>query len=505
MVDTIVLRIHDLRKHHDLVKYVNMNFNGTSKHTAIIEQKEVEEIRKSPYVDDKFMVDYFKNSKTGTHIIRYKSQERLNTSGHYYFHAFENRDRDFLEFNFSIPKYKWGTNILVFGRHMWDKDFAFFNHSSLRYNLDESYDLVIAFIKSFFLKEFTDAFRIDLSCVEVNRIDLAYNQVFENKAHALEYLEYQKQIRRKHTRNDINNFREYETSLMYTTKRYSLKIYHKGSEYKKHDKKEHKRINKLKGTEYFKINELQNIADRILRYEITFRDTMLTYLFNNYVFRKKCPVHVANYKIYKKVDGINAKNDRIADKIAKITDPKKKDAYKRANPYLVKDQREERIYSSMKKLLSRGRQFMLKTTDSIDLFNNVTGRYEDFEERAPFSKALFRECSKFFMDFIKEFQVTEKPSLSTVADRIDDYNNTHYKPLPRNEMLKFYELLQNNTFEDIKKKGLYSRATYYRYMDRFEKIGVTKNCVVDLDLICVAADLRNYHSTIFSFKQIFNK
>ncbi len=54
---------------------------------------------------------------------------------------------------------------------------------------------------------------------------------------------------------------------MYTTHRYSLKIYHKGSEYTKHDRKEHKRINILKGKEYFKINELQSISDKILRYE----------------------------------------------------------------------------------------------------------------------------------------------------------------------------------------------------------------------------------------------
>jgi hypothetical protein len=30
---------------------------------------------------------------------------------------------------------------------------------------------------------------------------------------------------------------------MYVTKRYSAKIYHKGSEYEKNDRKEHERIN----------------------------------------------------------------------------------------------------------------------------------------------------------------------------------------------------------------------------------------------------------------------
>ena len=109
------------------------------------------------------------------------------------------------------------------------------------------------------------------------------------------------------------------------------------------------------------------------------------------------------------------------------------------------------------------------------------------------------------MNFIKEFQVTEKPSISMVSERIDHFNNTHFKGLPKNQMMKFYELLQNNTFEDLKRKGLYSKATYYRYLKRFNEIGVTKNSVIDLDLICVPADLRNYHSLILGMLQIFNK
>jgi hypothetical protein len=504
MVDTIVLRIHDLRKHHDLVKFVNVNFNGSSKHTAIISQEDADELRKSPIVDDKLMVDYFRNSKTGTHLVRYKSQDRLNSSGHYYFHAFENRDRDYLEFNFSVPKYKWGTNILVFARHMWDKDFVFYNHSSLKYNLDESFDLIISFIRTFFLKEFSDQCKIDYSCVEVNRIDLAYNQVFRSKENALEYLEYQKQIRRKHSRSDIRNFREYETSLMYITKRYSLKIYHKGSEYVKSDRREHEKINKVKGYEYFKVRELQNIADRILRYEVTLRSSMLSYLYNNNVFRRKCPIHKSRYEIYKKVESIEAKNERITERIRLINDPGKQEKYRIAHPYYQIDPKEKRVHKSMKKLILHERQFMVKVDEDVEKFNGTSGRYDHFEPRAKFSKVLFKECSKFFIEFIKEFQVSEKPSLSTVSDRINDYNTIHYKKLPKNEMMKFYELLQSNSFDEIKRKKLYSKATFYRYLKRFEDIGITKNNAIVLDHISVPVDLREYHSMFFSRSIIFN-
>ena len=498
MVDTIIIRVHDLRKHRDLINFVNINFKGSSKHTAIVPIEDAEELRKSPLMDDKLMVDYFRNTKTGTHLVRYKSQDRLNTSGHYYFHAFENRDKDYLEFNFSVPKYKWGTNILVFARHMWDKEFVFYHHSSLEYNLNESYDLIISFIKSFFLKEFSDQCMIDYSCVEINRIDLAYNQVFHCRENALEYLEYQKKIRKKHSRSDIRNFREYETSLMYVTKRYSLKIYHKGSEYAKTDKREHQKINKVKGYEHFKIDELQSLADRILRYEVTIRSSMLSYLYNNSLFRKKCPVHKARYEVYTKVESIEAKNMRITERISLINDQTKKDVYRKSHPYLTIDPTERRIHKSVKKLLSKERQFMIQIDEEVDRFNAESGKYPHFEPRAKFSKGLFKECSKLFLEFIKEFQITEKPSLSCVSDRLDDYNNSHYKKLPKKDMMKFYELLQNNSFEEIKKKNLYSRATYYRYLNRFEEIGVTKNNLIILDHISVPADLKQYHTTIFN-------
>lgn len=505
MVDTIILRIHDLRKHRDLVRFVNINFKGSSKYTAVIPKDEADEFTKSPLVDEKLMIDYFRNSKTGTHLVRYKSQDRLNTSGHYYFHAYENRDRDYLEFNFSVPKYKWGTNILVFARHMWDKDFVYYNHSSLKYNLNESFDLIISFIKYFFLREFADQCLIDYTCVEVNRIDLAYNQVFHCKENALEYLEYQKEIRRKHSRSNVESFREYPTSLMYKTKRYSIKIYHKGSEYTKTDKKEHKKINKVKGYDYFKIDELQAIADKILRYEVTFRSSMLSYLYNNTLFRTNCPIHQARYEVYKKVESIKAKNDKIAERLGLIDSPKNKERYKKTHPYLPVDPKEEKVHKSMKKLISHNREFMLKIDEKTEKFNNESGRYPQFEPRAKFSKALLKECSKFFLQFIKEFQVAEKPSLATVSDRIDEYNNTHSKKLPKNEMMKFYELLQNNSFEDIKKKKLYSKATYYRYLMRFEEIGVTKNNTIVLDHISVPMDLKQYHSTIFTKNQLFKR
>lgn len=496
------MRVHDLKKHHALVKFVNINFKGTSKNTILIDKEAHDNMAKSPFMDEKNIIDYFRNDKNGIHLVRYKSQERLNTSGHYYFHAFENRDRNFMEFNFAVPKYVWGTNILMLVQHFWDRDFQYHRSQSLDWNLNRSFELLTNFINQFFKFEFIDC-PIDYTCVEINRIDLCYNQVFDSKRHALEYLEYQKQIRRKNSRIDGNSFREYETSLMYVTKRYSLKVYHKGTEYSKADRKEHLRINKERKREVFNIEDLQTFADKMLRYEVTFRDTMLSYLYNHKIFRKNCPIHAANYKLYKKVEAANLKNDRISLKYGTFKNEDQKHKFITKHPYITITKESKVIYKRMSRLLNRNREFILKTTDHIQEFNNKTINSSSFEPRALFSKTLFKECAIFFKSFIQEFQVTEKPSECAVSDRIDEYNSKHYDKLPKSEMLKFYALLQKYSYEEIRKKSLYSKATFFRYKNRFEKIGVTKNNVMVADFIHASVDLSDYHTKIIYNKSLF--
>lgn len=504
MVDTIVLRIHDLRKHKELLRLVEINFNGTVKHTAYLSKEEKADIINSPNLDAKDYIDYYTNPRAGTHLVRFKSQDKLNNSGHYYFHVYENLDMDYLEFNFSIPKYKYGTNILMFCPHYWDKEFNFGRHCSLDYNLRISYDRLLKFIKDFFIREFLYEDLIDFSNVEINRIDISFNQLFDDKKFALEYLEYQKKIRKKNLRITSDSFRSYDTSLMYSSKRYSVKIYHKGAEYNKHDRKEHERINKEKGRQYFNIEELQSFADRILRYEVTFRDSMLSYLFNHKVFRKNCPVHKKKYEIYKKVESALTKNDLIAKTAGTFIINELKDLYIQSHPYIHIDKEGLFIYKKMSKLLYRNRQFFLKTNSNIEEYNTITCN-RNFESRALFSKELFIECARFLKAFIKDFQVTEKPSEAVVSDRIDEYNKTHFRKLPKNEMMKFYLMLQNSSFEEIMKKDIYSRATFFRYKSRFKEIGITQNNIKLSQLIHTSIDLGQYHSHILYGKKLINK
>jgi hypothetical protein len=72
-------------------------------------------------------------------------------------------------------------------------------------------------------------------------------------------------------------------------------------------------------------------------------------------------------------------------------------------------------------------------------------------------------------------------------------------------MLKFYAQLKNSSFEELMKTGPYSRATFYRYKNRFEKIGITQNNIMPIDYIHPVVDLSLYHHNIIYNKNLINK
>ena len=159
-----------------------------------ISKQEIEKYNEPFKANDTLMIDYFRAEGIGTHRLRYKNMKKLNNSGHYFLNAFINKERDFIELNFSIPKYYLGTNVLQFVNHHWDKNFTFYQNSSLKYNLSTAHARLFQFLKYFFKSEFPEEPTIDFRNVEVNRIDLCFNQVFLTKQYALEFLEYQKAI-----------------------------------------------------------------------------------------------------------------------------------------------------------------------------------------------------------------------------------------------------------------------------------------------------------------------
>jgi Phage replication protein CRI len=499
MVDTIVIRLHNLRKYTQVVKSLNLyNNNGFTNTIGKMSMEEFLEFIKTKEKIASEKVDLFQDKRTGNFILKSQVGKQLNSSHHYSFAYYINFVRDFIEFNFSIPKYQFGTNILMFIEHDNDKEFQMFSGTTLEHNIKKSFSLFSKFIPNFFKREFVFC-NIDLKDLEINRIDFCYNQVFNSREEALLYLEYQKKRKKKHARNEDGVMRDYTTSLMYKTRRYSAKIYHKGTEYEVHDKKEHIKYNIEKGKEYFKTDAFQNFSDRILRYELTFRSNYLNYLHKRHIFRKTCNIWKLLYKGFLMYEFIQEYNDNLSRKIAKINDKKLREEYLIKHPYKRTTQNEKNSHKIVSETIGKSRRFMIETDIESQLFNFKSVPGENYF--VLFSRDLYNLCLKKLIEFINEYQIKELPPLEIVRNKIQEYNKIHKTKLPLAEMTHFYRnLIKHGSFKDASKYSDYSKATRYRYIERFSLIGITEKSIKPIDryygIPNAPLDFKRYHFTI---------
>jgi hypothetical protein len=498
MIDTVILRLHNLRKYETLIRRLDLQRqkgHGYTTETARIRKEEVSKLRNMGFDDSKEIIDILKINRTGEFIVKTQVGKQMNRSSHYAFSYFVNWTADYIEFNFSVPKYRFGSNVLMFVEHNVDRDYRFYECSTLKHNLRRVPTLLISFLKHFFNIEFVDV--VSLRDVEVNRIDVCFNQVFKTKADALKYLEYQKRLKKKYAKDEEGVIREYSTSMMYVTKRYSAKIYHKGSEYKSNDLKEHVKINKEKGSEYFKTDKFQQFADRVLRYELTIRNTYLNYLFKHNLFRKDCTFFKMDYKAFQRISNALQRNERISERIG-IMDQEEKERYLAANPFAKIDKNDRQTYKYISKILEQRTYFMLETDNDTDLFNSDTVSYPC--NRAKFSRSLIYLCLKKMVSFIKEFQIKELPDQEKISIQIDTYNRINIQKIPKASMLQFYDdLIKYGSFKEVAKYCHYSRATLYRYKNRFKQIGIKETIIKPLDNYTIPevyVDLKEYHSIL---------
>jgi len=187
---------------------------------------------------------------------------------------------------FSIPKYFFGTNVLQTVDNPLHKDFQVYSseRSAIQFQLDLVYDRLKSYIKKFFEIEFPYCI-VFYEKIQINRLDLCYNLVFTTKEAALQYLECQKLLKKKRLREETTTRNSYNTAIFIRNANYSFKIYHKGEEYSKFDRKQHEKIfNKGgKGQLFFDIESLQALADRTLRFEITHFSGYMSKIFNSTV------------------------------------------------------------------------------------------------------------------------------------------------------------------------------------------------------------------------------
>lgn len=113
-------------------------------------------------------------------LVNYRAPITLPSS-HYSIACHINYKADFIEFNFSIPKFRYGTNLFQF--------IDYFSQSA-----EKQFSILMDFLQRF-KRNFIDQIRdYDL---EIVRIDFCYNQFFLSREEALQYKSFQEKALRK--------------------------------------------------------------------------------------------------------------------------------------------------------------------------------------------------------------------------------------------------------------------------------------------------------------------
>jgi len=188
-----------------------------------------------------------------------------------HFRVFEER----VEIEFSLPKFIYGTNV-----------FQLLKHYQRRH---DPYEIFVQALKKVFEDIFFNV-PVVWGAVELLRWDVCFNQVFKSREQSIKALKY---IKLKHqSKGDKLN---YEYGLIQLTKTNYLKIYHKGEEFKKHDKQKYKGLFP---------EQIEAIADKILRYEKKYTRTNISYTYNT-KFKTNGHADFQEYKRQKKAGKIS--------------------------------------------------------------------------------------------------------------------------------------------------------------------------------------------------------
>lgn len=319
---------------------------------------------------------------------------------------------------------------------------------------------------------------------------------FLSKDDALEYLAQLQKVKKKWTR-DNSNLSNWKTTMMFKTNDYSFKVYHKGSEFKKNDRKQIVKT-KLK----YDVDHLQEFADRILRYEFTIRNAYTSYLFMSRLFRKDCHLWQSAYKLYKKYKSVK-QTPKYLEWRRTIT------------------QEEKRQIDYVKSIIYKSKKFYLSKIDldaSYDThtdeyyFNHYPHKKQRFYKPAHYSRELFNLQVRQFLKILKEFNLETKDANNKILHNLEILNSTArikkesvkkfgYKHIPvadtreisKSKIEIILELLKTKTFEEIQQSDLFSRSTWWRIRKDLNLLGVTQKSLLDVTLNA-DFDLHNYNS-----------
>jgi hypothetical protein len=527
MIDSIHIRLHNLQRYQPILNYLlnhsDRNMYEDNAHAPMKGQ------------DKMFYLKIVEFKTEGKTLIQ--SNGHKLTSSHYSlgWNLPTGDKSGTVDFNFSIPKMVYGTNIIQFVPHKTEfnstRYFDWSEEDSYKANQKITYKRLMIFIHKFFryFTRFGETI-VDPNDIEIMRFDICWNQYFNCKKDALEYLNYQKNVKKKHLRMTSKNQKSYPTSVFYSTRDYGCKIYHKGTEYRSpkgernHHLKANKQIKNLKANGNFiqkggmrmipyDVEKLAEHADKILRYEITFRRAYLSKIFRKKVFRRKNEVWQRRMKQWKECHRIHQyatgkntlKKEKRAfwlsvylgrvnmnDEYTRYWIHQHKLDFKSIDLSVGLQKSHRNFYKWWLKKREHYISFRLGVSEETREKNMVTATYMDLgsgiEKNLPFearfSPILLKECFKIFNDFRDHFEIKEKTDLSSAQRSLDLYNKNidelnkmkRAEEMPGKKMTLYrgaktiIKLLENDTLDGLVEKGLICRKTAYNYEKKFEAL-----------------------------------
>lgn len=546
--DTIKLKLKNLRKHKDIDALCR-----NSEDVIAYEVHPDSGGRKKGSLEDGMYLVYdvvtehreIIYEKSGNKSEYSRLHNRYNPSSHYKILVRRNVPKDCLFFEFSLPKYYYGTNVIQTIENPFEKEFLHLEGLTDQYQFhaEHGFARLVVMIKNFFKREFPMC-PIDFDEVEILQHDYCFNQVFKTRQDALRYLDLQKNIKKTYLRPESSNYQVYPTSIFISGSGYKAEIYHKGTEYEINDRPKHEHINakfqKSGLPRPFNVEYLQSLADRTLRYEVSVKREKFSYLYNTKIFRKNSKSFQVMKEIYNK---LKSKYDRnqlrdwfdvedivmhyekvyINDSIAPVVDyivsyfnrsPKAK--YHDFNPhdYFSGLEKFRREFEAC--FVSKGRNFYLDLSmDEYAWWNHDKKSNQNmFDTRSfcLFNNEIYQEGLKWFWEFVKEFQVEQKGSINDYSDKIDEVNkqrsiNKLFKRKPSNcldkgRLLTLVGFLEFYNLDQLKKMMSPNRQ---EYDDKIEKIKKDKSLSIEAKEDKILAIKKDYKRACDSADRVHRK
>jgi hypothetical protein len=502
MVDSIVFRIEDLRAHEKLVSFLHQNHvhgqaNFVKDIPTQVEEREIDgkmfyHVSDSDFIKRSYVHKYWTDFATGK---TFESSYRAHLPSYHYQVAYSiNTDKDFIEFNFSIPKYLYRTNVFQFVPHFFDKDYSLVYDNTISERGKSTYKRLKRFIKWFVMDKLHDY--VDWYSFKFDRVDLAFNKCFRSKEEALGYLSDLKQIKKKYIRLNTLRIGNYQAGLYFAMEDYTFKIYHKGTEFATHDKKELK-----KQIAPYQVDIIQDFADKMIRYEVEYRPAMMDRLFKRSVFRTGSPHWKKARRYYNQF--MRSGYIIVGGKKRYVTPPvQDRNGYE----YSSQEIRDMKMTRTERALLKYGKfyqnkvfHFYMRSPSKLAEDHpfwdaEIQEGHFSWERQQRFSQPLFDSMVRFFLVLYREFSVSYQDDLRSIIGNIEDKNDldtdrsvafrdklrsmtqlkeSDISKISASKLKMFLSLLRSYSFSQIKAERFFSDSTFYRYQRIFKALGYT--------------------------------